>query len=181
MTLDDMILAEAEKARDRMEAAQDEVERARADYHRAVRRLHSAGGTLREIAEVLGLSHQRVHQVVDSGSMIDPEPPAKKSGGLVHCTFCNTSQKNTKKLIAGPGVYICEVCVAGAVALGSGNDPPDLRAPLGTVPATLERARCAFCGKKRTKVDWFVAAVLNDVRICNECVALCVEIIGEEL
>ena len=127
MTLDDMTLAEAEKARDRMEAAQDEVERARAEYHRAVRRLHAAGGTLREIADALGLSHQRVHQVVDSGSMIDPEAPAKKSSGLINCTFCNTSQKETKKLIAGPGVYICEVCIAGAVALGDGNEPPDLR------------------------------------------------------
>ena len=47
---------------------QHELERARADYHHAIRRLHAAGGSMREIAECLGLSHQRVHQIVEDGS-----------------------------------------------------------------------------------------------------------------
>jgi hypothetical protein len=45
--------------------AQHELERARADYGHAIRRLHAEGGSLREIAESLGLSHQRVHQLVE--------------------------------------------------------------------------------------------------------------------
>jgi len=45
--------------------AQHELERARADYGHALRRLHAEGGSLREIAESLGLSHQRVHQIVE--------------------------------------------------------------------------------------------------------------------
>lgn len=65
MALDDAILREARQARDRLIAAQHEVDAARADYHHAIRRLCAAGGSMREIAEALGLSHQRVHQIVD--------------------------------------------------------------------------------------------------------------------
>src|SRR3569832_536679 len=28
------------------------------------------------------------------------------------CSFCGKSQKQVKKLIAGPGVYICDECIA---------------------------------------------------------------------
>jgi hypothetical protein len=35
------------------------------DYHHAIKKLHAAGGSLREIAEALELSHQRVHQIVE--------------------------------------------------------------------------------------------------------------------
>ena len=30
---------------------------------------------------------------------------------LLKCSFCGHSQKQVKKLIAGPGVYICDECV----------------------------------------------------------------------
>ena len=29
----------------------------------------------------------------------------------LHCNFCGKSQKEVKKLIAGPGVYICDECI----------------------------------------------------------------------
>ena len=32
-------------------------------------------------------------------------------GELVKCSFCGKSQKQVKKLIAGPGVYICDECI----------------------------------------------------------------------
>ena len=32
-------------------------------------------------------------------------------GDLVKCSFCGKSQKQVKKLIAGPGVYICDECI----------------------------------------------------------------------
>ena len=32
-------------------------------------------------------------------------------GDLLKCSFCGKSQKQVKKLIAGPGVYICDECV----------------------------------------------------------------------
>lgn len=37
--------------------------------------------------------------------------PARK-GREPHCSFCDKSQHDVKKLIAGPNVYICDECVA---------------------------------------------------------------------
>lgn len=34
------------------------------------------------------------------------------SGDLLKCTFCGKSQKQVRKLIAGPAVYICDECIA---------------------------------------------------------------------
>jgi len=35
----------------------------------------------------------------------------RKKGDFLKCTFCGKSQNQVKKLIAGPGVYICNECV----------------------------------------------------------------------
>jgi ATP-dependent Clp protease ATP-binding subunit ClpA len=71
--LDPATLREARDSRDRMLEARHTLERARADYGHAIRRLHAEGGSLREIAESLGLSHQRVHQLVEG-----EERPSRK-------------------------------------------------------------------------------------------------------
>ena len=34
-----------------------------------------------------------------------------EGGDLLKCSFCGKSQKQVKKLIAGPGVYICDECI----------------------------------------------------------------------
>ena len=65
MTLDKDTLKTAEEARDRLLDLQHSAEVARVDYHHTIRRLHATGGSLREIADALGLSHQRVHQIVE--------------------------------------------------------------------------------------------------------------------
>jgi Clp amino terminal domain, pathogenicity island component len=64
MTLDEKILGEAKELREKLLELQHGEERARVDYQHAIRRLHAKGGSLREIADELGLSHQRVHQIV---------------------------------------------------------------------------------------------------------------------
>ena len=65
MTLNEQTLDEATKARDEFIDLQHKTEVARVDYHHLIRQLHVKGGSLREIAEALGLSHQRVHQIVE--------------------------------------------------------------------------------------------------------------------
>ena len=35
----------------------------------------------------------------------------KQSDNRLKCSFCGKSQDSVKKLIAGPGVYICDECV----------------------------------------------------------------------
>ena len=34
-----------------------------------------------------------------------------EADALLKCSFCGKSQKQVKKLIAGPGVYICDECI----------------------------------------------------------------------
>jgi hypothetical protein len=65
MTLDPELVREAERAREQLAVSQHAAYRAKVHYHQMIRRLHAAGGSLREIAEVLRLSHQRVHQIID--------------------------------------------------------------------------------------------------------------------
>ena len=39
------------------------------------------------------------------------------SGPFLACSFCGQNQKQVKKLIAGPDVYICDRCISGALAV----------------------------------------------------------------
>lgn len=66
MTLDEQSLRFTEAARERLLELEHETDLARVEFHHGLRRLHAAGGSLREIAEHFGLSHQRVHQIVDT-------------------------------------------------------------------------------------------------------------------
>jgi hypothetical protein len=70
---------EVRAARDRFLAAERDFEHARADLHYAIRSLHAAGGSMREIAQAVGLSHQRVHQIVDA----DGGTPAARKARLL--------------------------------------------------------------------------------------------------
>ena len=43
-----------------------------------------------------------------------------------HCSFCGRGNDEVRKIVTGPGVYICNYCVAGCVDI-IGEE--DLRAP----------------------------------------------------
>jgi hypothetical protein len=58
------LLRRTQQARAAFEARQDEVDEAKREYHQRVRELVAAGMSLREVAAALGLSHQRIHQIV---------------------------------------------------------------------------------------------------------------------
>ena len=73
MTLDETILGEAKELRGALVDLETQTAHARVDYHAAIKKLHAEGGSLREIAEALDLSHQRVHQIVD-GPVAMPGP-----------------------------------------------------------------------------------------------------------
>jgi DNA-binding transcriptional MerR regulator len=76
MTLDEQVLAEAREVRQRLVDLESQTAHARVDYHHAIKKLHAAGGSLREIAEALELSHQRVHQIVEG----PVAPPMQRLG-----------------------------------------------------------------------------------------------------
>ncbi|HZQ16952.1 MAG TPA: Clp protease N-terminal domain-containing protein [Gaiellaceae bacterium] len=79
MTLDEQVLAEAREVRQRLVDLESQTAHARVDYHHAIKKLHAAGGSLREIADALELSHQRVHQIVE-GPVALPMPPVGRPG-----------------------------------------------------------------------------------------------------
>ena len=165
---DEDFYEEARRVRDGLEDAKAEVERARSRYHEAIRRAHAAGGSLREIAEALQVSHQRVHQIVNV--------PNKERE--LRCSFCGRSSE-TRRCIAGPGVAICERCLglANEVAV-DGEERADDLTRLTVLPADA-RAKCSFCRKKVRQVYRMVAG--PRARICTECLDLCNEIFDEEL
>ena len=38
-------------------------------------------------------------------------------GHILSCTFCKRSEQQVRKLVAGPGVYICDRCTERAHAI----------------------------------------------------------------
>ena len=63
---------------------------------------------------------------------------------VLRCSFCNKSQRDVKKLIAGPQVYICDECVGICVDIAAENillDPSEIAAP-STSP---EPTDCGLC------------------------------------
>jgi hypothetical protein len=190
--MDGKLLGEARQARERLIDAERDLEVARAEFHRAVRRLHLNGSSLRELAASLGLSHQRVHQIVEEAGGSRRWARAKGGGArrddlLLVCSFCGKSQGEVGKLIAGPGVYVCDGCVSLAEGVvGSGEPARTEYGRVTAVPAEAQRMLCSFCGKIRGQVAGMALAPSVPHRktpatICTECLALCNEIIAEEL
>ena len=195
--MNDELLAEARQAQERLIDAERDVEVARAEFHRAVRRLHLHGSSLREVAANLGLSHQRVHQIVEeaggSRRWIRVGTRPRRRDPLLDCTFCGKQQNEVRKLIAGPGVYICDPCIdlAGTV-VSSGQAARTEFGAMIAVPEEQAReeqagVRCAFCGKDRGQASGLavmptvtVGRTAANAAICSECLALCNEIISEE-
>jgi hypothetical protein len=192
MGLDPELVREAERAKEQVALARHAAQRARADYHQAIRRLHAAGGSLREIAEALRLSHQRVHQIIDEAA----EPtrrrrwrrePQRLSGPVGPCSFCGRPRDVCAKLIAGPGVFICERCVIQATRLAAGPAVEGQAEESMRLEPSGSEAKCSFCGKAARKVRHLVASGLpvpagkvgELPRICDKCRDLCLEILAE--
>src|SRR5919201_5031339 len=112
--IDDDLITQAREAQEHLIDAEQAAEIARAEFHRAVRRLHLRGASLRELADELQLSHQRIHQIVEAAGGGRRWRRRARTAADLNCSFCGRAQRKTRKLVAGPGVYICEQCVAVA-------------------------------------------------------------------
>ncbi|MBM7789437.1 ClpX C4-type zinc finger protein [Tenggerimyces flavus] len=329
MVLDKELLEQARVARDRLLNLQHDADTAKVDYHHLIRVLHASGASMREIAEALGMSHQRVHQIVDGGDATTPgqkpnrllrrlskrTPTAKVTDQLfgqlfadsrqaiafaqeearqlrqpylgtehlllgllraehtvaarvlvlagldveqardavvriigrgaesapetlnltprtkkvldlavreakhdrsthvrsehlllallregqgvaakilaeasvdfeavrkrigwagLGCAFCGRGGLDVGKLIAGPGLYVCDRCVGDAIALVTGG--ADQRGTLALVPVDTA-ATCNFCGKAHTEANRVAEG--PSAKICRECLELCGEILAQ--
>lgn len=43
--------------------------------------------------------------------MSGKNPQSSNGGEVLYCSFCGKTQREVQKLIAGPGVYVCDECV----------------------------------------------------------------------
>ncbi|HZR25577.1 MAG TPA: ClpX C4-type zinc finger protein [Vicinamibacterales bacterium] len=172
MTLDERLVRTAEESAARLAAAERDALLARADYHTAVRRLHLGGGSLREIAQRLGISHQRVQQIVSAagGSWWQRVWRTRLASPDAVCTFCERPPSEVKKLIAGPKVYICDACVALAeAALAHGSKR-------GAMAVTRKLTRlCSFCRRRHSAERRLVEG--HGRAVCEECLRVCREIL----
>ncbi|HZR53032.1 MAG TPA: ClpX C4-type zinc finger protein [Streptosporangiaceae bacterium] len=193
MAIDGELLDQARAAEARLIDAERDVEVARAEFGRTVRRLQIAGGSLREIAEALGLSHQRVHQIVEGAGgarswrrkVRAPHGRGQHGDNVIVCSFCGHGRDDADhRVIAGPHVFICAQCVARAAeAIATGNPVPVTAGQaIGALPDGTVASKCGFCGKRRHQVDALAGTAGNAPHvICSECLALCEEIFAEEL
>ncbi len=159
---------------------------------------------MREIADALGLSFQRVHQIVNVSTgkgavkprrVIRPTPTGEPSRNADDtCTFCGAAGTEVRKLIAGPGVFICDRCIDLA---RQADVAGDCRANDLTmlVPVDLPDAKppCGFCGRRRDQTEAMIHAPRRPgvglhaehtsdagVSICRDCLRLCEELLANE-
>jgi hypothetical protein len=176
MVIDEGLLRQARDAATRMADAQRQADVAKADYRHAVRRIHYAGASLREIADALELSHQRVHQIIESTGGTGGWKSSRKPASDMSCTFCGLSADEVTKLIAGPGIFICDECVTRVrrVATESASQRTS-RADLDPLPEG-SRLKCSFCGKPKGRISAMVEG--ERLAMCADCIQLCEEILA---
>jgi len=113
-------------------------------------------------------------RIIGQGSPPKTEP----TSGERTCSFCARPQEAASKLVAGPGVHICNFCVIDAVAVVEQGATTNHVSAEALEDETDDDEACSFCGKPVAEVA--SVAYGPRVRICDECLDLCVEITAEE-
>ena len=172
--MDSPLLESARDAGARLTEAERQVLLARADYYTAIRRLHLAGTPLREIAQTLSLSHQRVQQIVSAsgGSWWQVWRRRGPTADAV-CTWCGRPPAEVQKLIAGPKIYICDACVESVERVMEGKPRAGLQ-----LATPGSRTRCSFCRKRAEGERAIVTGLAN---VCAECLRVCREILDSRV
>ena len=186
-SVDEKLLAGARQARGRLIHASQAAEAARAEFRGAVHRLVVHGSRSGDVAAALGLSDEQLNEMVQVPGGAGREDRAGTLGSDLACSFCGRLQHEVRKLIAGPGCYICEACVVLTEVVASAGTTVRTRlGPVHAVPEQDERAWCSFCGKHRCLVTGLAAGDAETglgsgpTAICTECLSLCNEILAEE-
>jgi hypothetical protein len=79
----------------------------------------------------------------------------------LHCSACHLPRSTSRRFISGPGIYICESCVASVAASSVAGE---------------SAALCSFCRRP----DAPIAGTWPDLAICARCVDLSRAILAED-
>ena len=176
MVIDEGLLRQAREAGVRLADVQRQAELAKADYHHAVRRLHFAGASMREVAEALELSHQRVHQIIEATGGTGGWKARRNPKAPMACSFCGLPDAEVAKLIAGPGIFICDQCVALVRRVGDTGVAEETERTRVDPVVGGSALKCSFCGKSAGTVGRMVAG--PGLCMCGACVVLCEEVLA---
>lgn len=147
-----------------------------AKYRMGIKLLADSGMTLREIGKHFGVSHQRIHAIVQEVIVL-PSKGGRRIRLPRTCNYCQRSEEEVKELLAGPDVYICSDCTAQADrVIATGRETKSEFVSLAPFPPQSSFV-CPFCSKSRGEVESMAGTI--ETGICNECVALLVAILGE--
>jgi len=157
-----------------------QLEEAKDYYRRAVREMHLSGMSLREIATVLKVSHQRIHQLVEEGnerahSWLRPVNPD------LRCSFCGLGAKQVNKLVAGPDMFICmcDTCAGKCSEVLKAGEPIKANKRGFRLLGKAERLRCSFCDKPRGNKRSVVAG--KEHQVCAPCVEVSLRYMRENV
>ena len=90
-------------------------------------------------------------------------------GSTLRCSFCDRDRRDVAKLVAGPHVYICDLCVSRANAHALATRTPHERR------RSTASAQCSFCARPK---DAAAVTRAHDCTICPECLVLVTGIIS---
>lgn len=182
MVISEELLKNAQDAGARLQDIERDTELIKVNYHHAIRQLHLAGGSLREIATALNLSHQRVHQIIHSSSggwrqrwSVWRKPDVKAE---MLCSLCGSSHTKVTKLIPGPGFNICNRCITAGTQVLSGATAASKQRSQLTPIIPGSKFRCSFCGRGANDERRLLAG--TGAQICSECLAFAHEILTEK-
>jgi len=130
MSVDPFLLATARAAARTLQDAERAIEPLRQDSRACIRSLSAGGASLREIAAALGLSHQRVHQLVQGEARPkSTRTPAESTlasvlvtGGAT-CALCGEEAE----IEGGGSPPLCAACRKDGRLLMAGEMPADVR------------------------------------------------------
>ncbi len=92
-----------------------------------------------------------------------------KTGEPIHCSFCGRTPDEVQSIIAGPEVYICDICVSSSVDIIRANlaSMPGRRGPRGSMtPAAIKEALDDYViGQEHAKRSLAVAVYNHYKRI----------------